>query len=113
MKIKLLTYQFTNSRNLKKSVFACLFLVFLVANPIFQITNAIQDIKYELADASDKEELTNQETVSELENETNLILYFSEIYFQIELLKHPSFFIIQSSLSNYKQNIQLPPPRVI
>ena len=61
-------------------IFSFLFLVFLVTNPIVQLISVIEDVKYELVDASEKEETSKQETVSELENEsqfhqTKLFLY--------------------------------------
>jgi len=113
LKINNITYHLTNFQNLKKIAYACLFFVLLAANPIVRITNAIQDVTYELVDASEKEENSKQETVSELDNETKFLQTSNAISFQKELIKQTSCFMTQSSFLSYKQDIQLPPPRVI
>ncbi|MFK5981375.1 MAG: hypothetical protein QM499_00550 [Flavobacteriaceae bacterium] len=113
MKINQSTYQLANFRNLKKVIFSSLFLVFLVTNPIVQLISVIEDVKYELVDASEKEETSKQETVSELENETKFLQINNAISFQKALKKQISYFIVQPSFLTYKKDIQLPPPRVI
>lgn len=113
MKIKTTTYQSGNFRKLNKTIFAALFLVLIFANPIVQITGVFENSKYELVDTSEKEEPAEQENVSELENGTKFLQSNDAFSFQKETKKQSFYFIIQSSFLNYKQDIQLPPPRIV
>ena len=113
MKIRITPYQLGVFRKLNKTIFASLFLVLLFANPIVQITGVFENNKFELVDSSEKEEPAEQENVSELENEIKFLQSIDIFSFQKDIKKQSVYFIIQSSFLNYKQDIQLPPPRIV
>jgi hypothetical protein len=106
-----LTYQNLDIQCVKKSFIACLFLVFLGVNPIVQLASAVEDIKYELVDASEKEESSKQESISEMENDKLFFQVFDGFSFQNNPPKSSLFHEAHSSYLNYHKDIHLPPPR--
>jgi len=105
-----LTYQYLDIQYVKRSFVACLFLVFLVASPIIQLTSAIENIKYELVDVSEKEESSKQETISEMENDKLFFQVLDGLSFQNNPPKSSLFHEAHSSYLNYHKDIHLPPP---
>ncbi len=105
-----LTYQYLDTQCVKKSFVAYLFLVFLVASPIIQLTSAIENIKYELVDTSEKEESSKQETISEMEKDKLFFQVLDGFSFQNNYTKSSLFHEAHSSYLNYHKDIHLPPP---
>ncbi|PHS62890.1 MAG: hypothetical protein COB12_09900 [Flavobacterium sp.] len=106
------TYNPSFFKRNSKIIFVFGFLLMLMAKPIANIPLVLEDSKYELVDLSEKENSSKKENISESEKEHKIINVIYEYLLVFELKKQPSYFVIQPSFLNYKQDIQLPPPRV-
>ena len=84
----------------------------VLTKPVFTFLLQMTDVSYEFVDDFEKNESTNKEAKSELEQEEQSIfyIYFNEIELNSEHIK--GYNNSQRSILNFNPNIHLPPPKI-
>jgi len=84
----------------------------VLAKPISTFLVQATDVRYELFDDFENNELTEKETKSDSENEELSVFYtnFIAIELNSDLIK--GYYNIQKSILDFNPNIHLPPPKI-
>lgn len=94
-----------------KMVMVFCLMTFLFAKPILAIPLGLTEIKFEFLDAQERENSSEQEIVSEYEDE---IAHLNNYDMTPNLLSNKELVILNAqhwSLSNFNPDVVLPPPR--
>jgi len=105
------TYQPINFSYQYGYLIAFCFVLFLIAKPVTHNLLVLEANEYELLDTSEKENTSENETVSDYEDE-HTHFYFNVSNIQISKNQSHSNYIVGQLFLNFNLDIQLPPPRV-